>query len=103
VNLGTGELYEVARVELDLEPPAAAVDEDRRVLERRRVEMRRQLPALPERARAAADVAGGALRLPLVGMRARLPRRFRSSCALTGTQATASTPSTETTSVLKSR
>src|SRR5258705_2944242 len=36
-------------------------------------------------------------------MRARLPRRFRSSCTLTGTQATASAPSTETTSVLKSR
>ena len=64
--------------------------------------MRRQPAPLPERADPAADVAGRALGVRPVG-HARAACRAPSGRAATptGTQATASVPSTETTSVLK--
>ncbi len=64
-----GERDQVGRGELHLKPTPPGRDVDRREVQRRGVEHRRQPLALPERADAAADVTGGPLRQRPVGER----------------------------------
>jgi L-ascorbate metabolism protein UlaG (beta-lactamase superfamily) len=61
-DVGAGERDEVGRRDLDLQAAAARAHMDRGVRERALVHERVELPALPERADAARDVAGDALR-----------------------------------------
>src|SRR5581483_6700976 len=77
--------------------------EDRPVVEGGDVDVGRQPLALAERARPAGHVPRRRPRLRRVGEARALAEGLRSSCAATGTHATCSEPSTDTTSVLKSR
>src|SRR6058998_3507126 len=57
VDAGVREPDEVVRVELDLQAAAPGVDENRLVLERRGIDVRRQRPPLAEGARPAEHIA----------------------------------------------
>src|SRR4051794_3307082 len=77
VHAGVGQGDEGVRGELDLEPATAGADHDQLVVAGRRVEVRRQLLALPEGADAALHVPGGALRMQPVGHPGALAERLQ--------------------------